>query len=175
MPRAHVGVSILYYRSSTDKDTRNSVREAIEQATTPISSVEPEDCEHHVAETANTRNESRPSRSAGPGPSNSRVETNPARREITDPTTGPETVVDTPKATTAQQAPAVQGSDSPNLLLRPLKRKLKDLEAGWEEKEYVSKLKHRLSDVKERNAELVEYVVELEGMVEALQAELAGK
>lgn len=161
---------------STGKETRNSALEAIQEATTPISSVGPEDREHQVAETANARNESQPSRIVGSGVSNSRVEIeiDPARCEITVPTTRAENVVEIPTATTAQ-GPTVQGSDSPNPLLRPLKRKLKDLKAEWEEKEYVLKLKHRLSDVKEQNAELVEYVVELEGMVEELQAELAGK
>ena len=149
--------------------TLSSAWEAIKDAMTPIPSVGPEDREHRKVEPASAGNESRPSHSTGPRASTPHVRTNPARREITAPATGVETAPPT------AHTPAVEEQDSPNRLLRPLKRKLKDLEAEWGNKEYVSKLKHKLSDVKERNAELVEYVVELEDMVEALQAELKGK
>lgn len=65
-------------------------------------------------------------------------------------------------------------------LLRPLKRKLKDLESDWEDNERIAKLERDLRDSQEKNVEsegksieFKAYAAELEDMVEKLQAQLS--
>ena len=154
----------------TDTQIRRSAAKAIDKAMTPEPPVGPKD-PYRDGETRNDGIENRPSRCVTTTRDlTSHFETNPSRRKIA-PATAVQTAVKAPVA--GLLTPTVQESALPDSLLRPLKRKLKDIESEWEDKEYVSKLKGKLKDVKERNAELVAYVVELEDMVEALQAKLA--